>query len=189
MQLTVQDQIRKLIECFIDHPEALRIETKEHPGVVYLTMQPHADDFSKMTGKQGAHFNAIKTVLAALGKSEGTQYVLRRYLEPEPARRREQMPKTIAPNYFVEPARDMLMQLLTAIALEDWQLQVRKTPNTKPTLYTFTILTRSREDYETLIVPASADQPMTLIGALGTLFRAYANRDGVKFNIEAYFVA
>jgi drug/metabolite transporter (DMT)-like permease len=52
-------------------------------------------------------------------------------------------------------------------------------------IFTFQILTRTVEDYNTLTVATEkADQPMTIIGAIGTLFRAYANREGVSFDLE-----
>jgi predicted RNA-binding protein YlqC (UPF0109 family) len=176
--------IRKLVERFIDHPEALMIDPREHPGCVYWTMKCHADDFSKMVGKQGAHYQALLVLLAEFGRSTGSQYILKRYLEPDPAQRRDMMHKKSVHHYDVEPAQVLLEEVLGNLGIGQFGLTTVQS-SYNPITYVFSITTRAYEDYTLLTVPSeNRTNPMTLIGALGTIFRAYANRDGVRLNLE-----
>lgn len=177
--------IRKLLNRFIDHPEAMMIDPREHPGCVYWTMKCHADDFSKMVGKGGAHYQALLVLIAELGKAVGSQYILKRYLEPDPVQRRDMMHKKSVDTYTVAPAETLLEELLANMRIEQFGLTTTRANRGIPLTFTFSITTRAYEDYTLLTVPSeNRTNPMTLIGALGTLFRAYANRDGVRFNLE-----
>ncbi len=139
-------------------------------------------------GKRGAHYDALKLLLTEIGRAHDIQYVLRRYKEPDPAERQDNMHRT-QPDYFdARPARDNLSKILEQLNIG--QFQVTMTGGARPTPFAplefiFTITTRTTEDYNTLTVPREDNAlPMTMVGALGTLFRAYGNRNGVKFAID-----
>ena len=179
------ETIRKLVKSFIDHPHNLMIETKEHPGIVYWTMQFHADDHSKAVGKRGAHYDALKLLITEIGRTHDIQYILRRYREPEPAPRTENMRRGCPEEYDPQPASALLTSILEQLNIGQFNIQVTSTPGQHPLEYTFVIHTREQQDYNTLTVPREENAlPMTLVGAMGTLFRAYGNRNGVKFSIE-----
>lgn len=178
----LQALIRTIIEKFIDYPSSLMIEPKEQPGMVYWTIKGHADDQSKLVGKQGAHYQAMLVIIAELGNALETQYILKRYLEPDPAPRRDSMQKKTVTQYDPAEAEELLIQILTSIAVGEFAVN---TIPLSPTAFTFSIITPARADYNLLTVASEKrTNPMTLIGAIGTIFRAYANREGVRFNLE-----
>ena len=177
--------IRSLVESFIDHPTQLRIETTPHPGVLYWLMQFHADDHSKAVGKRGAHYDALKLLIAEIGRANDTQYVLRRYREPEPTDRSENMRRGCPEEYDPTRATHILTGLLEHLHLGDFQVHANQVAGEHPLSFGFTIHTRTALDYKALTVPREDNAlPMTLVGAIGTLFRAYGNRNGVKFTVE-----
>lgn len=179
-----EDLIRLLLERFIHHPRSLMIEANEKPGVVFWTMQCHADDHSKLVGKQGTHFHALKLLLAELGTAANTQFVLKRFLEPEAAPRREKMPWKTPEAYDARPARDLLCQIVENLGIGQFVVEIVDAGGF-PLQFNLIITVRSQDDFNSLTVPREDHaQPMTTVGAIGTLFRAYANQDGVKFNLE-----
>lgn len=184
--------IRRLIESFIDHPASLKIELSNRSGSTYLMMQCHADDHAKMVGKGGSHFHALRMIIAELGAQAATSYKLCRYLEPEPAERSERMPVKNAESYSPATACKLLEDLFGFLCAGQYAVEADFRCEMRPLTYVLNITTRDATDYIALtryaapteIVPHNAEAPMTLIGAIGTLFRAYANRDGVRFSIQ-----
>ncbi len=173
--------IRRLVERFIEHPRSLMISLKEFPGCVYWTMQAHADDHAKLVGKGGSHYDALRLIIAELGRSSETLYILRRFIEPEPAPRRERMARREAVIYDCIPARDLLCELLESMGIG----QFTNTVVSIDQHYDFHITVRDADDIKFLTESRSdTEHPMTIKDAIATLFRAYANRDGVRFGIE-----
>ena len=177
--------IRTLVKSFIDHPHNLLIETKEHPGIVYWTMQFHADDHSKAVGKRGAHYDALKLLITEIGRAHDVQYILRRYREPEPAERQENMRRGCPEEYDANPAVALLVKILELLDVGQFIVEIAQAQGEHPLSFTLSIIVREPKDYNTLTVPREENAlPMTTVGAIGTLFRAYGNRNGVKFAID-----
>jgi predicted RNA-binding protein YlqC (UPF0109 family) len=188
MTATIQtdtDTILALVRSFIDHPTKLALEIKEHPGIAYWTMQFHASDHGLAVGKRGAHFDALKLLITEIGHTRDTQYVLRRYKEPEPAARQENIRRGCPEEFDPAPAAELLTRVLEQLSIGQFLVDVKQSQGEHPLAFAFTIVTRSIEDYNTLTIPREDNTlPMTMVGALGTLFRAYGNRNGVRFAIE-----
>lgn len=186
------DLIRRLIESFIDHPQSLRIETSDRNGHVYFLMQCHADDHPKMVGKGGSHFHALRLIIAELGKQAETSYKLCRYQEPEPAPRRERSASKMVTSYSPDDACRLMEAIFANLCAGQYAVEAEMNPALRPLTYTINITTRDSADYIALTryasstehIPENAESPMTIIGAIGTLFRAYANRDGVRFSVQ-----
>ena len=52
--------LTQLLKAIIDHPEDLRIETKEFQGRIEWRVRVHIDDQGKVIGKKGAHIKALQ---------------------------------------------------------------------------------------------------------------------------------
>ncbi len=183
------DLIRALITQFIDHPDNLRIDIQEYPEPTRWTIQSDAEDLPKLVGRSGAHFYALKTLIAEMGKAQDQQYVLGRYPEPLAVQqgRPRQPRKTATREYDPRPARDLLQRLLERIGLGQFDLELMLGTGADRHTYQLNIYPRDPEDYQTLTVPTVTPRdpnPMSPIGALGTLYRAWANRDGVNYSLE-----
>lgn len=172
---------RELVESFIDHPHALELSTKEFAGACYWRMKGHADDQPKLVGKSGAHVRALAFVVKALGAGSGTVNTFT-LAEPDPAPRRESSPPNVAISYDDEPARELLIRLLERMEIGDFVVVASQKPGA-PITVTLTVAVRTPDDYNALTVAPDGGS-LTVVAALGTLFRARANKDGVKINIE-----
>lgn len=174
--------LRDLVETYIDHPEELRIATEAFPGAIYFKLQGHADDYGKLVGKGGAHIGAMNVIVRLMGDAVGMLYSFK-LEEPEAGERRPLRPLMLARTFDPEPSRQLLDRLIAALPVGDFVVNVEQTCRA-PLSYTFTIGVRAAEDYALMTVaPGDAKPQMTLVGAIGTLFRAAANKAGVKFQI------
>jgi predicted RNA-binding protein YlqC (UPF0109 family) len=181
----INDLLRALVETFIDHAHALSISAKEVPGAVYWTMQGHADDYGKLVGKKGAHVNALTLLVASLGTAADQLFTFK-LLEPEPAPRRAASPPKQATHYDPRPARELLCRILENLGLGQFAVEAKPTPSGKtPIEVLFEISVRTEEDYRALTVAAdNSSEGLSVIAALGTLFRAHANKGGIRTQLE-----
>ena len=181
----INDLMRELVESFIDYPTSLALAAKEVPGSVYWSMQGHADDTPKLIGIRGAHFNALRFLFLRLGRVRDLLYTFK-VNEPERAQRRESSPPKVAKAYDPRKAKELLSQILDALLIGQYVVDIKLAHKDKtPLEYTFIIFTRDEADYDDLTVaPQGSIDTMTIVAALGTIFRAYANKDGVKFVID-----
>lgn len=184
------DLIRDLVATYVEHADELRLEGKEHPGAVYWTLSGHAEDYGKLVGKQGAHYEALRTLVAAFGQSRGELHVLNRFAEPEFVRRRPPAEPKTRTTYDPKPAVEMLERVLAEIVGE-FRVEAHVRPNRDPRipfalLATLTIFVRSEADYATLAAPPQfvSRENATLVAAIGQLFRARAVREGVAIQID-----
>jgi len=178
--------MRELVEKFIDHPQALQIEAEIDyiHDILHVRMQCDADDHPKLVGKGGAHFDALAILFAEIGMAEGREVRLRRHREPEQGYQRPHIPRKIPLSYNAREPQKLLVKLLTALGIGDARVEATIQPGS-PIGIVFQIHTRSSDEYRSLTVPdEDANTTMTTIGALGTLFRAYAAKDGVRFMLE-----
>ncbi len=179
----LNDLLRELVESFIDHAHALSISAKEVPGAVYWTMQGHADDYGKLVGKKGAHVNALTLLVSALGTAADQLFTFK-LLEPEPAPRRPASPPKTASSYDPRPARDLLCRILENLGLGQFCVESKIDKGAQISV-TFEIAVRTDEDYRALTVaPGNTPDALSIIVALGTLFRAHANKGGIRTQLE-----
>lgn len=181
----LHDLLRELVSSYVDHEDELAIDAREHPGAVYWSIRGHAEDYGKLVGKQGAHFEALRTLIAAIGEAREELHVLNRFEEPEAARRRRPSDAEPAETYDPRPARDLLCRVLEPL-VGDFKVEATVKPNRDPRIpfplfVTLTVTVRTEEDHGELV---AQKQGTTLVGALGALFRARANRDGIGIQID-----
>lgn len=186
--------IRRLIESFIDYPKSLRIDVSTRSGTSYVLMQCHASDHAKMVGKAGSHFHALRVIISELGTQAGTIYKLCRYLEPEFGQRSARTDQVVAAAYNTAPACDLLAAIFAELCSGQYAIDADPQPQTADgrLSYHLNVIIGDETDYNTLTryaapieqIPTNAEAPMTIIGAIGTIFRAYANRAGVRFAVQ-----
>lgn len=180
------DLLMQILQSFTDHHQALELNAKEMPSRVEWFLKCHADDMGKVCGRQGAHIQALQYLVRQIGMKQDAQHVLE-LMDPEPAPRRDRTPPKQADAYDPRPALGLLEDVLRGTLLGQFtvELTMLVTPHARPLTYVFQIHARDDDDQSKLLEPA-ANNPnrTTLIGAIGTLWRAYANKDGVVFKIE-----
>lgn len=186
--------IRRLIESFIEYPKDLRIDISNRAGTSYVLMQCHATDHSKMVGKSGSHFHALHLLISELGQQAGTTYKLCRYNEPQVGQREPRTEQHIATTYDTTPACAMLTAIFAELCAGQYAVVPEQLPSAPDSRlnYCLNVIIRDQSDYTNLTryaspteqIPTTAEAPMTIIGAIGTLFRAYANRAGIRFAVQ-----
>lgn len=183
-QRSTLELVRALVSSYILHPKKLLLTGSEIDGRVYLEMRAAFDDQPKLIGKQGSHIKALRFLLREIGLGQNIDYNLT-LLEPIPGSRGEpEKPRPVS-FYETKEAHELLERAASALVLGQVRVDCARIPGDRPCSYLFTITPRDANDYADLITPDDADpEEQTVIGALGTLFRAYANKAGVQFKID-----
>ncbi len=57
--------LAELARRLVDEPEAVRVETEEHPGELVLLLHVAPDDVGKVIGRQGRIARALRTIVRA----------------------------------------------------------------------------------------------------------------------------
>jgi predicted RNA-binding protein YlqC (UPF0109 family) len=174
--------LRDLFGFFLMHPEEMKIEPRPLDGGTLWQMKGHLDDEPILVGKKGSHVRAIAFLIENFGRARGEVYSSRLYTERKESDRPGMKPRA-AMDYDPTAANELLTRILTNSNVGTFGVAVEKSFGSDGML-TFTFLIRLREagDYEELTVPAKG-QTETLVGSIGTLFRAVAKKAGVEFEI------
>ena len=182
--------IRDLAAGFVDHPEALRVEAQEaEPDSAYFMLKGHAEDVAKLVGKDGTHVDALTFLVSALGIVNGQVYTFRLLTEKRAGTTSDAEPRH-AMAYDPAHVQMLLVRIMATLNLEGYAVTVG--PGTGPRdclTFTFDIRVKDSFDYSILtlaheITRADRTLKMALISALGTLFRAIARRNGVRFHLN-----
>lgn len=193
------EQLLHDIACaFVEHPEDITIASQPSlDGAIYFALKGHPGDEGRLVGTGGCHVDALTFLVALLGQADGDVYTFRLITRQGP---RQNTP--IADRHVVgfdpRPARELLLRILVELGFDEATVEVGPGSGARHALtFNFTINAGSLADYELLlsetkvvIFPASDNKPekaikMRPIEALGTLFRAIAKREGVRFSITA----
>lgn len=181
---TTLELVRTLVSSYILHPKKLLLTGSEIDGRVYFEMRGAADDQPKVIGKLGSHLKALRFLLKEIGLGQDTIYTLN-LLEPMPGTKGETPRAKDASNYDTKPAHELLDRAVALLVLGQARVDCDRIPGDRPCSYLFTVTPRDYADYADLITPDESDtEQLTVVNALGTLFRAYANKDGVQFKID-----
>jgi len=184
--------IRRIIEDFIAHTSHLEVGAKEFSSGTYFIVRAHPHDMPKLIGKRGTHVNALQFIVAHIGKKIGTPYLLQvKDSPPCIIQRPSDRPPLLVTSYDAQPIAGLLEDYLTALG---FQIPVAVEQVAYPSHLATTLALNfnlvvdhiTPEEYAALIVPDPND-PLshTIIGSLGTLIRACANKAGVRIQIVA----
>jgi predicted RNA-binding protein YlqC (UPF0109 family) len=179
-----------LTTCLIDFPDSLTVEPRElGAGGVYWTLQGHADDYRKICGAGGAHIKALTWIMGAIGVADRSDYKV--WLkESTVGQKRPMKPVEPVDSYDPRDARDLLCRLLESILGPEsaFAVNVEADGFTRievppfSLLYTFEISVRNEEDYNRL--GDGGPEGRTIVDSISTIWRAYAAKSGVAFEIK-----
>lgn len=169
--------LRELICRFISFPHHLELERKAFRGAASWTITCHPDDYGKINGKGGTHLRALEFLVYRLGVVNGEAYGLR-LVDSEFRISGGDRPQQ--GRYLPEEDIEQLSAWLTALALECSVVTWPKSDG-----FVFSITPRGPRDYGELIAVNSLDTyDRSLVGCLGTIFRAIGRAAGVDLVIE-----
>ena len=178
--------IKDLASAFVARPRDVEIGYQQaESGETYLALKGHPEDESRLIGKAGSHVKALTFLVGRFGRAAGRVYTFRLITEQAPRARLEQEPRN-AVTYDPQAAKGLLERLLEALELGEYAVTVG--PGISPRHYlnfVFKVHVRFRTDYAYLITPDNPQlaSDMTVVGAIGTIFRAIAKQAGVRFTL------
>jgi hypothetical protein len=136
--------------------------------------------------------NALACLIAAFGKARDQLFVFS-LKDPEHGIRRPVAPAVTAHTYDPKPAAEMLERIVGELGVGDFSVSSAIASANQPGKFslsvTFTIHVRTDEDFIALTIPSRGTSPtsyMTIIGALGTLYRARANKEGFGVQLDVF---
>lgn len=181
----IRDAIQTLIGSYIEFPHALEVSAKEVPGAIYWLIRPHGQDYGKISGKLGLHLSALTFLIKSMCHANG-QFATVTLLEPKIAVRFEPGPKKRVRDYDPTPAINVLLTILGHMGIGQHHVAaLRQDQEPDQAFVEFNIFVRDPDSYKALTTPPAFDHhDQTAIGALGTLFRAMANKVGIKCQLE-----
>jgi predicted RNA-binding protein YlqC (UPF0109 family) len=59
-----------LMQCLVDDPEAVSVETIEEDDAIVLELRVGEDDTGQVIGRRGRTISALRTVMRAVGASQ-----------------------------------------------------------------------------------------------------------------------
>jgi predicted RNA-binding protein YlqC (UPF0109 family) len=181
-----QKLILRIVRAITEHTETATVTQEHIPKKTQWYIRVHPEDQGKVRGRKAAHIIALQYIVQEIGYNHDE--VQRVTLLDSPSFERIEgirSPLRMAEHYNPMDAHELLHDILTAILASPFRIDVRTLTETAPLAYDFHITTTTEEDQAALLESYDEDPTRnTLIAALGTLWRAYANREGVEFKIS-----
>lgn len=178
--------IERIVRALVEHTEAVTITHEHIPRLTQWYLKVNGEDQGKVRGRKAAHIIALQYIIQEIGaRHEETQRVT--LLESDERIIGHRSPLRMAEQYNPGDAHELLHDILATILAAPFRIDVRPDPTGSPGMlgYDFHITTSTAEDQEKVLAPYDDDpNKTTLIASLGTLWRAYANREGVSFKIS-----
>jgi predicted RNA-binding protein YlqC (UPF0109 family) len=177
--------LRDLVAAFTIHPEAIQIDAT--PGGQWVMKGARHEDEPVLVGKHGSHVRALSFLVRAIGEARGESYSLKLITTHEPRDRVTK--KKIAETHDPAPAAELLGRILAELSIGDYMVETEQGQTVDMLLaFNLTIRVRQFADYNALTVAPGSTSPVvvtseTLVGALGTLFRAIAKKIGVRYDL------
>lgn len=180
----VADLILSITRLYSVKPAELKVRFQEaDDGSAYFMIQPDPQDDSRMIGRQGCHITALDFLVSGVGRAQGRLFTTRLITSPQGGAAWVDQRDVI--EYDPRPARELLARWLAALGVSDFEVDVG--PGTGPRrslFFNFEVKVPDREAIAKLTTPRG-EAGLFLIGALGTLFRAIAKQNGLRFQITA----
>jgi predicted RNA-binding protein YlqC (UPF0109 family) len=180
-----QQLLHALVGMYVTSPQDLQLTARETPGRVEWCLWPGSADTPFIVGGRGSHIRALSYLVGEIGKARDVLYTLT-LKEPPRGPAPSWADRPVATEYDHVPARDLIEQLLHAVGTTEFKLNyLTRGIHADGRLRTeFQIWVRSDEDYKHLTVPTGTQDDQTIIAALGTLFRAHANKVGCRIQLQ-----
>lgn len=185
-----KEVLRDVIAAFSTHPAALRIDAEPHPtkeNVTLWQVRGAPEDEPVHVGKKGSHVRALAVLVHHFGKAQGTVFTFTLHTKRAPMERPAMRPRAVE-KHNPEPQRLLLARLLEECDLAAFRVDVVSRPSSNLS-FELRVVVTSPDDYSTLTVPEDSRSTETLVGAIGTLFRAIGKNLGVEFEVAVVLVA
>lgn len=180
--LLAREAFSRLVCALVDERAALTVTPQELPARVnWLIDGVSVDDFGKVLGRRGAHFQALRVVAARIGDRLEEMWTVPPMPDP-PARRRE-TPADVPPNPAHSPAADLLLlqDVVLAAVGPGCTVGVVKAGSAD---WRFTLFPQTYGEHEALVEKGGLPPGEPLVAALGTLMRAVGRRQGAGYVVE-----
>lgn len=179
--------LRELITSYTEFHRDIEISVKDFDSECIFKFRGNTDDYHNLVGRAGRRVAALEHIVKLMGRSRGVIHRFR-LLEPESGPRREAYEYPVADSYDPEPITNLVKTLIVACGVEDVQIvrAMTSAPNERPLSYSFSVFTRSAQDYDALTVPPPhTRQNLTLILAIEALLEQAGKLAGVRFSLVA----
>lgn len=177
------EALRSIVRSLTNYPDEVDLCVVEVNGGAYWRMTVHADDQKKVVGIEGSHIKALTYILAEMGRQNGGWVYKLKLDEPINGQRRYSTPKPTVKSYNPAKAHELLARVVSLVTAGRVHVELDEDAG-EDFAYTFTLVPRTSPDHHALTDARECTHRQTVIGALGTLWRAYAQRDGVRFTLQ-----
>lgn len=182
--------LRDIAAAIVERPGEIRAAAQPaEDGACYFALKGHREDESKLVGTGGSHVDALAFLVAAAGAAAGRAFTFRLITEGNPERRPPNPPRDVI-DHDPNPARELLRRMLDRLDLRAFEVEVGPGNGPRNSLTFLFSIRVKEEDYRRLTAPPFPPgfedgrfDEQTVVGALGTLFRAIAKKAGVRYSL------
>lgn len=181
--------IEGLLLAMVDDKRAVTLEANCLPGRVNWMFRVDINDTGKVIGIGGSHIRAMNLLVGLMGKQAGAEWHAVA-MDPSGVERIGRSVAAVPKAFNATPDWTLLCQLLVALGIN---ADVAPTGNITAG-YTFQVRGSGQQDQAALLdmhavhykragIPMKEE--VNVVGAIGTLFRAIARRQGVRYRLDA----
>ena len=186
--------ITDLVGAYIERPSELQVVEQETADgkAVYWAIRADPYDNGMVIGFGGGHVDALEFLVERMGEAAGKRFTFRAITDEAPGTISRREPRT-ALEYDPTAVLKLLERLIRAVGVNASCIvgpgNGAEKGERNTLRYLFRIVPTTTADSNRLVQVYGARDPETdrgpnIIGAIGTLFRAMAKRDGVRFNLQ-----
>lgn len=181
----VSELLRALAGAFLAHPEELMVVHQEAlDGACLFGMQGEKEDEPRLIGAGGTHVTAFSTLVAAMGDRRNLKWSFKLVTSPGRANPAPNPPKDTL-KHDPAPAMLLLSRVLKECLVGGFAVEISHGKGPRRDLtYAFSIYLLDQRDYARMVHWTEPDGKMKLIEAIGTLYRAIARSQGVRYELE-----
>ena len=176
--------LKELAGRYVYFPKDIKVEFQEaKDGSCYFVMQGNPVDDPRLIGRQGDHVDALSCLVERVGKAFGRYYTFR--LLSRRGQSATTTPTIDALEYDARPDRDFLCEWLKVLGANGYSVDLTPGdgPRTKLT-FNFNVTIPDRQLVVDFMMSEAKPHSMSVINAIGTLYRAIAKQKGVKFQVN-----
>lgn len=162
----------------------VQVTEPKEAGATLFSLRCSPKDESVLIGAAGAHVDSLACLVERAGLARGKEFIL--VLESTGARpEREPFEPKYADDHDPRSAHELLHRALDVMRLDGFKTEVTDRPvNGEPWLhFDFTVRLKSKTDAYKLLGKSGTGK-RALISALGTLFRAMAMKQGIRYHLN-----
>lgn len=182
--------IRETAELYVVEPKLIEVNTQESTKkgtsspCTFFVLRGAKTDEARLVGRKGCHVNALNLLILQVGKAQAQTFTF--LLISDPNNVAPWVAQKDAFSYDPEPTKQLLLRWLRALDVSLKEIRVQSGEGPQTTLsYDFVIDCADSDDARDLLKPINpGDDQSSIVGALGTLYRAIARQAGVRFQIR-----